>query len=757
MKTHPVSPKSSAIALLALGLAFYAPLALNAAHHGSARHTRRQQQTPQISTLRIQADKMAADNVTGTVVASGHVHAVAHPVSLFSDLVAKKGDVYEFTNPTTLTTCTNHMHDLHWSISGEVVYRDKKSVTVKDVVVRAWDVPVLWLPWWYYPLDTDYGLRIMPGYSSRWGAYLLTKYVYGIAGSFDEGAFGLSGSTRLDLRTKNGVALGQGLKWQLGGFGRGKFKAYYAWDLDADRYDHHWRSERKWHYENWGSKVPDERYALMLDHLWEATERDIVRVKGSYFSDSHFRNDFLRDGLFHTRNHFIGHDGNELAWEHNETSLAFGASVSGPLNRFYGGVARLPEAYLDVMPVRVFSTPFVYENDNSLGFYNRNYAKYGDRTTREEFRYNPGRWADYQTFRADSYHRLTLPFKVADVLSVVPRVAVRGTYWDDTGYETRDGRSRAGSTGDSVFRTIVEGGATFSARAKGWIAEDWQHLFEPYLDVLAQEARYSGLRKGARPYVFDSVDASRGWLDQFAGRSRNLPYSYYGVTPGIRNALREADEDGRLRTVLDFDVYAAIQFNKTEFTEGSRHHRLASRPSRPNYGKDRGEVYPGARLRWFPDEYCSLSARAEYDTENDALAYAEFAWDHALTDSFSYQVALEHRDHRMWDYSSSPYDREVLKGEDFNMARFSHLEFSFEQDVCDALAWGPYIRWDCRERELDEIGAWVDLRTDCLGFRFSVGYENDYERVDYSKTDDDWRFGFFVYLRALGPDSGSAF
>ena len=111
----------------------------------------------------------------------------------------------------------------------------------------------------------------------------------------------------------------------------------------------------------------------------------------------------------------------------------------------------------------------------------------------------------------------------------------------------------------------------------------------------------------------------------------------------------------------------------------------------------------------------------------------------------------------MWDYSSSPYDREALKGEDFNMARFSHLEFSFEQDVCDALAWGPYIRWDCRERELDEIGAWVDLRTDCLGFRFSVGYENDYERVDYSKTDDDWRFGFFVYLRALGPDSGSAF
>ena len=67
------------------------------------------------------------------------------------------------------------------------------------------------------------------------------------------------------------------------------------------------------------------------------------------------------------------------------------------------------------------------------------------------------------------------------------------------------------------------------------------------------------------------------------------------------------------------------------------------------------------------------------------------------------------------------------------------------------------MRWDFREDEVDEAGAWFDLLTDCLGFRFTVGYENDYRRVDGSRSGEDWRFGFFIYLRALGPSSGSPF
>ncbi len=704
--------------------------------------------------LKISADRMAADNITGHLVASGHVRAVAHPVSLLSELATKRGDVYEFSNPTSLTTCTNDADHLHWAISGEVTYRDKKSIVLRDLVLRAWNVPIFYFPYWYHPLDTDYGLRVMPGYTSRWGGYLLNKYVYGIAGGFGEGEWGLRGSTRLDLRTKNGVALGQGVKWQLGDFGRGKFKVYYAWDENADHYDNHWDSPTRHHYENWGSKVHDDRYGMMLQHLWEPTERDTVRLRGAYYSDSYFKRDFLREGMFGSRNAFLGHEGNEAAWEHVETLVGAGVAVSGPLNNFYGGVARLPEGYFDIQPLPL-AFGINYESSTRAGFLNRNYAKYGESETAVPFRYSPGQWANYQAFRFDTYHRVTLPFRIADVISAVPRAAVRGTYWSDTGVPPEDGYGRAGSTGDDAWRSIVEGGVTFSARGTAYFDEGWQHLIEPYADFLAQEADYHGLSSSRRPFVFDSLDSSRDWLDQFAGRSRNLPYSWYGVTPGLRNAIRRAGEDGHLRTIFDLDVYAAIQFNDTSWTQESRHHRLVRHPEDPNYGRHAGAVFPGFRARWFPDPSSALLVRMELDPENKRVAYSDVAWRQSLSKALKWELSFGSRDHRRWDYASSPYDEDEQRNEDFNWAKYSLASVKFEHELTHALAWGPFVRWDCREDELDEIGAWFDIRTDCLGFRFSVAYENEYRRIDYSKSDDDWRFGFFIYLRALGPESAS--
>ena len=706
--------------------------------------------------LVVTADKMAADNKTATLVATGHVKAVSAPYCLLSELVTKEGDTYNFAPGTRVTTCTNKVESQHFSLSGEVTYRDQHSAVVKNAVLRVYDVPVLWFPYWYYPLDTDYGWRVMPGYASKWGAYLMTKYLYSIAGGYGEGEWGLSGSSRFDVREKQGVAVGQGFRWQLGDFGRGRFRAYYAWDQDADRYDRHW-STRKYNHRNWSSDVPDRRYGLELEHLWLPTERDTVRLKGEYYSDSEFKGDFLRKGLFGADSRFSDSRGNELAWEHLENRFSLGVSVSGPINRFYEGVSRLPEVYFDVQPMALFSLPINYESETTAAFLNRDYGRLGDRDTATPFRYNPGEWADYQTFRFDTYHRFTMPFKVADVLSVVPRVGLRGTYWNRTGTDNTTGYGRAVKGSEDVTRLIAEGGVTFAARGKKWLTDDLEHTIEPYFDVLAQEAHYEGLSKTSRPYIFDSVDGSRDWLDQFAGSSRNLPYSYYGFTPGLRNALGKLNENGNVKTLLDLDVYAACQLNDTTYTDGGRYHRLASDPSRPNYGKHHGVVVPGVRARWRPDEDIALSSRLEYDTESSTLAYADVSWHQRVTKKFKYNVSFINRDHRMWDYSSTPYDSARLRDEDLNRARYSYVELTAEHELCDAIAWGPFVRWDCREGEVDEVGSWIDFRTDCLGFRFSAAYEADVTRVDNSRSSEDWRFGFNVYLRATGPSSGSVF
>ena len=711
--------------------------------------------------LQVSADRMAADRATGSLVATGSVKAALGPVRMYSSKVERDGDDWIFADDTRVTTCTNSHDALHWACRGGVRYHGaegEREFFLRNAWLEMWNMPVAWLPMWWQPLDTDYGWRVMPGYRSRWGGYLLTKYVYTLAGKIREGQWGLGGNTRFDVRTKNGVALGQGVRWSLGDFGKGSFKAYYAWDEDADRYDRRWSSKSKRHYGNWGSTVPDERYGLAIRHRWESGERDVVRARAAYYSDSYFKGDFLRDLRFGPGNVYPSADRNELAWEHLENAFGAGVSVSGPVNEFYGGTARLPEAFIDVMPQSVFGLPFNYESSARLGWLDRQYAKIGRKSTPVPYRYDPGRWADYQAARFDTYHRLTLPFKLFDVLSVVPRAGVRGTWWSDTGRTNIDGYGKAGALDDDAWRTIVEGGATISARLTAPLTDVMTYILEPYSDVTVQEARYHGMRRGARTFLFDAIDGSSDWLDQFAGRGREVPYSWRGVTPGLRNVLRRAGADGVQRTVLDFDIYAAVQLNDTSWTDGGRWHRLSRKQTHPNYGRD-GEatVNPGARAAWHLSDDSSLRARAEWDGENDTLAYASAAFSQRISRNLSGTLSFAGRDQRWWDFSSTPYDAAVERNEDFNRVRFAYAGAGLEYELCDAVAVGPYLRWDVRENELDEAGAWLDLRTDCLGFRLSVSYENDYRRIDGSEHGDDWRVGFSVYLRAFGPGAAASF
>lgn len=702
--------------------------------------------------LTVTGEKVTANRKTGEMSITGSVTAVSGVYRFMSDSVVRTPDGFiDFGENTTFTTCTNELDELHWKLTGHYRYLPEKEIHVRNAWLYFEDIPVMWVPYWYYPMNTDYGWRFMPGYTSRWGAYFLSGYVYNIVNEDKAGAYALGGSTYLDMRTKNGVAVGQTVRWHLNDFGYGKFKVYHAWDRDHDRYSRHWDDSR-YNYLNWGSEVEHRRYRLMFEHEADPTERDSFRLRASYLSDSHFLHDFLeRD----ERKESI--PVNEAWYEHRENDFATGASVSGPLNDFYPGTARTPEGWFAVNPQPVFALPVNYESQTRAGYYNREFGSMG--ATDPMYHYNPylglnGKGADYQAFRADTHHRVSVPFKLLDVLAVNPRASYRGTYWSDSGSA---GSMYTAASGNDIYRNIGEAGVTFSARATGWLNERWQHVFEPYVDYSYQEVELSG-GKDNRYYVFDSYDRSVEWLDQFGFEGRGLPFNWHGVRPGIRNLLRRKDDKGVLSSIVDADVYAAIPFNDESRYESarrdedddevSRDYALRGYPRDDRHGSySRREcIVPGTRLRLHPYRNMTLQSRIEYDCDESAVAYADIMFRHRITEEFSWYVSYLGRDHRIWDYLPSEYDR-------WNYELSNQLQVGFEHQVCDWLAWSPFVRADCRRDRLDEYGAWVDFLTDCLGFRFQAAHVTSFERVDHSKFESDNRFSFFVYLRSLGPGS----
>lgn len=697
-----------------------------------------------VGNIKIEAKHLSANRQTGVLVATGNVVAVAAPYRLHTDAAQRAADGhYAFAPGTMMTTCSNDVDHLHWRLTGEFHYLENQAAVVRDAWVTLFDVPVLWVPYWFYPLNTNYGLRVMPGYTSKWGGYLLTGYVYDIWNEGKGEGPSLGGSTYADFRTRNGVALGQTIRWNLADYGKGKFKVYHAWDIDYDRYEDHW-GDHKRNYRNWGSDVDRERYGLKLEHYADITERDTLRAQATYYSDSWFRRDFYRN---EERGESIPI--NEVSYEHRELSWASGVSASGPLNDFYGGVARLPEGWISVSPQPIWDLPVNYESQTRAGYLNRNYAEYRG-ASEDMFRYVPyigpdGRAADYQAFRADTSHRITAPFKLWDVLAVAPRATYHGTFWSDSGSRAALAEGRSKASGDDIYRNIAEFGLTASARGSAWLSDAWRHTVEPYLDYSYQVVDTTSTRK-RRAYVFDGYDGATEWLDQFGFEGRGLPYNWHGVRPGIRNIFQRTDEHGVPRTVFDADLYAAVPFaSYSRYTRGSWMNGYAKDGDDPHYSH-RDDIVPGLRLRYAPTKRVTFLARSEYDARNDKAAYSDLFMRHRITDNFSWHLGYIGRDHRTWEYVPSIYDR-------FNWAKSSIARIGFEHGICDWLAWGPYLRYDCRHGEVDEIGAWVDFMTDCLALRVQLEYENDYRRIDGSHHDDDVRVVIFIYLRAFGPNS----
>jgi len=613
---------------------------------------------------------------------------------VFAKEVTRREDGRYDARNATVTTCTNAPGHLHWAITGHARYKDNDYVEIYDAVPWLFGVPFAYLPYWFRDIDTHYGFRLIPGYTSKWGAYMLGGYVYNIYESPRATGPKLDASTHLDYRTRRGVGVGQNLRWDLKDKGHGKLETYYAWDEDPPD---------DWSDRNWTSNVDEERYRIRLRHEADFTPRDQFIFRGTFNSDSEVMHDYFeRDD----RGESIPM--NFASLEHREHSYAAGVMASGPLNDFYSGVARLPEGWLNVMPQPIFTTGLNYESQTRAGYLNRDAARYENALP--DFMYYPGSWADYNVARVDTAHRVTYPMKFGDVVSVVPRAGYRGTYYSES------------ENNNNVFRHSAELGVETSVRGTSDLNNGYRHIVEPYLDYSYQPTHYD--TKNGRVYEFDNYDRSLSWQDQFGMDGRWLPYDWHGIRPGLRNVLQTRDSKGRMRNLLDWDVYGAIQFD-----------------SGGNLDEE-GLRMIGTQMTYAPTEDIDVKAHGEWDTENDTFAYADLSAFYKLSEKFRFGGGYLGRDHDLYDYDLSPVP-------EWNRVKENLIYTGFTHDVNDTWSYSCYVRYDLRYNELDEVGGYVQYRLDCLVFQLRTAYVNNFKRIDnMSERDSDFRVALMVWLRA---------
>ena len=262
--------------------------------------------------------------------------------------------------------------------------------------------------------------------------------------------------------------------------------------------------------------IDSDRYWARLTDRHNLSDRDYLITTAHYLSDKWLLHDFFDDE--YQRN---VQPENRVTLTHRGDRYSAGLELNARLNDFYNNVNRLPEAFLDFNRQQVFGTPFYYEGENTASYLERVYNKHSTNNMPE----------DFDAFRVDTRHMLSLPLRAMGFLSIVPRAGYRGTYYSKTKVThvftnvapvtntlgavvgVTNKISRSYSDGDAIWRNLPEFGAETSFKAFGELYRgpvgledgdrDLRHVFEPYADYTRR------LEPNVEPrelWQFDDID-----------------------------------------------------------------------------------------------------------------------------------------------------------------------------------------------------------------------------------------------------------
>jgi len=331
-----------------------------------------------------------------------------------------------------------------------------KYVEARHAFYYVGSVPVLYFPYYRRALGPHANhFNFIPGYKSDFGPFLLGSYTWFLSEQLD-------GELHADYRQKRGFGFGPDVNYHLGRFGEGTISYYYMNDQDPPKAQDPGNDPFN------PKRVDSDRQRVAFSH--QATLRSNLTVKAvaDYQSDYRVEKDFFESEYRVNPQPKSFLEVNQL-W----SNFSLDVLAQPRLNDFLETVERLPDVKLTAFRQQLGETPFYYESESSIGYYDR---KFSDTNTV---------MADYSASRVDSFHQLLLPYTFFGWLNVTPRAGGRFTYYGEAG--------GPGATTTEEYRGVFNTGAEFSLKAsrlwrgvqsKFWDADGLRHILEPSVNYV---------------------------------------------------------------------------------------------------------------------------------------------------------------------------------------------------------------------------------------------------------------------------------
>ncbi|MFA7233413.1 MAG: LPS assembly protein LptD [Terrimicrobiaceae bacterium] len=304
-----------------------------------------------------------------------------------------------------LTTDDNSKPDFHVKSRSMRIYTDSRAVFSNSTVYIG-RTPIFWFPYLFANINNT-GFAFLPGYDSRWGAYLLTAYSFPLV-------TGVDATVRADWRSEFGPSLGFDAKMEYGKNDRsyGNLRTDYVFEtkdvttVEAPGEPAETRTTNRY-------RVSFQQRLFLTDDIYATADINLL-------SDVDFLEDFY-PGEFR----IDPQPDNVLSLTKWDEAYTLNLIARWQMNDFQDVTERLPEFVADFKQMQFFGLPVNYDGETGVANLRRTFS---NNPSADETEY-----PDYGAVRFDTFHQWSLPKTYFGWLSVIPKVGIRGTYYSQSG------------------------------------------------------------------------------------------------------------------------------------------------------------------------------------------------------------------------------------------------------------------------------------------------------------------------------------